>query len=67
MIKKINANDAELNKCHKYGKIVVGNNCFIGMRSTILPGVVIGDNSIVAAGSMVTKSIPCNQVWGGTS
>lgn len=38
------------------GKIKIGNNCFIGYGSIILPGVVIGDNTIIAAGSVVTKS-----------
>ncbi len=45
--------------------IVVGNDVFIGLRSLILPGVTIGNRCIVAAGSVVTKSIPDNQVWGG--
>lgn len=40
-----------------YGKIVVGNNCFIGAHATIMYGVTIADNVIVAAGSVVTKSI----------
>lgn len=38
------------------GQIVIGNNCFIGSGSTILPGVILADNCIVAAGSVVTKS-----------
>lgn len=42
----------------KYGKIKIGNNCFIGYNVTILPGVTIGNNVIVGAGSLVTKSIP---------
>ncbi len=49
----------------KYGTIIIGKNCFIGMRSMILPNVTIGDNSIVAAGAVVTKSIPSGEVWGG--
>lgn len=51
----------------KFGKIVIGNNCFIGCKSIIMPNVIIGDNCIIAAGSVVTKPIPSNQVWGGTS
>ena len=39
-----------------FGKIVIGNNCFIGTRSLIMPGVCLADNIIVAAGSVVTKS-----------
>ena len=49
----------------KFGKIIVGNNCFIGARSTILPGVTIGDNCVIAAGSLVTKNVPSGEVWGG--
>lgn len=40
-----------------FGEIKIGNNCFIGARSIILYGVTIPDNTIVAAGSVVTKSI----------
>lgn len=49
----------------KFGPITIGNNCFIGYKSTILPNVSIGDNCVVAAGSMVNKSIPSGEVWGG--
>ncbi|MGD7043173.1 acyltransferase [Jeotgalibacillus proteolyticus] len=47
------------------GKITIGNNVFIGMDSIILPGVNIGENSIVAAGSVVTKSFAKNSIIGG--
>lgn len=40
-----------------FGKIVIGRNCFIGASSVIMYGVTIADNVIVAAGSVVTKSI----------
>ncbi len=36
----------------------IGTNCFIGGQSLILPGVTIGDGSIVGAGSVVTKDVP---------
>ena len=45
--------------------IVIGNNVFIGTRAIIMPGVVIGDNSIIAAGSIVTKSFPANSLIAG--
>ena len=48
-----------------YGPISVGRNCFIGCRSTILPNVTIGDNSIIGAGSIVNRSIPANSVAAG--
>ena len=43
----------------------VGNNVFIGFQSIIMPGVTIGDNVIVAAGSVVTKDVPSGTVVGG--
>ena len=42
--------------------IAVGNNVWIGAQATILAGVTIGDNSIIGAGSVVTRSIPANVV-----
>lgn len=45
--------------------IRIGNNVWVGGSSVILPGVTIGDNSTIAAGSVVTKSIPANVVAGG--
>ena len=49
-----------------YGPINIGQNCFIGCRSVILPGVTIGDNCIIGAGSIVNKDIPSNSVAAGT-
>lgn len=43
-------------------RIVVGRNVWIGSNSTILPGVTIGDNAVVAAASVVTKDVPENAV-----
>ncbi len=44
---------------------VIGDDVWIGARATILPGVEIGKSSIVAAGSVVTKSFPPYSVIGG--
>jgi acetyltransferase-like isoleucine patch superfamily enzyme len=46
----------------KFGKIKIGNNCFIGNGVKILPGVSIGDNVIIGTGSIVTRDIPSNSV-----
>jgi carbonic anhydrase/acetyltransferase-like protein (isoleucine patch superfamily) len=48
-----------------YGRIRVGNNCFIGMRATIMPGVELGDRCVVAAGAVVMDSFPANSVIAG--
>lgn len=48
-----------------FGKIVIGDYVYIGTGAQILPGVTIGDGSIVAAGSIVTKSVPENVIVGG--
>lgn len=45
--------------------VVVGDYCWIASNSILLPGVVIGNNSVIAAGSVVTKSVPDNSVVGG--
>lgn len=50
-------------KVYKFGKISVGNNCFIGAKSIILPSIHIGDDCIIGAGSLVTKDIPSGEVW----
>jgi acetyltransferase-like isoleucine patch superfamily enzyme len=48
-----------------YLDTVVEENCFIGARSIIMPGVTIGHNSIVAAGAIVTKSVPPASIVAG--
>lgn len=40
----------------------IGNKVWIGSNSTILPGVTIGENAIIGAGSVVTKDVPANMV-----
>jgi len=45
--------------------IVIGKNVWIGSNATVLAGVTIGDNSIVAAGAVVTKDVPADMIVGG--
>ena len=45
--------------------IVINKNVWIGANATVLPGVVIGENSIIAAGAVVNKNVPANTVVGG--
>jgi len=45
--------------------VIIGDNVWIGSNATILPGVTIGDNSVVAAGAVVTKDVPANTVVAG--
>lgn len=46
-------------------KITIGNNVWIGMNCSILPGVTIGDGVIIGAGSVVTKDLPSNTICYG--
>lgn len=48
----------DLTKSTEGKDIKIGENCWIGMNSVILPGVNLGNNTIVGAGSIVTKSFP---------
>lgn len=62
------AHDASTKKSIGYtkiGKIIIGNNVFVGANATILPNVVIGDNVVIGANSVVTKDIPDNCVAAG--
>ena len=45
--------------------INIGKNCWIGAKVTVLDGVMIGDNCVIAAGSVVNQNIPSNSVAGG--
>lgn len=45
--------------------VFIDENVWIGSGVTILPGCVISKNSVVGAGSVVTKSVPENEVWAG--
>lgn len=48
-----------------FGRIVIEDWVYVGAQSLIMPGVTIGEGSLVAAGSVVTKSVPPHTVVGG--
>jgi len=49
----------------RFNRITIKDNCFIGARAIIMPGVTIGPNSVVGAGAVVTKNVPPNSVVAG--
>ena len=49
-------------KHDKVGKVIIGDDVFIGQSSIILPNVTIGNRVLIGAGSVVTKDIPSNSV-----
>ncbi len=52
-------------KVIKYGRINILDNCVVGQRAILMPGVTIGPNSVIAAGSVVSRSIPANVLASG--
>lgn len=66
-VKIISANH-DKNDFHMHKKadpVIIGNKCWLGTNCVILPGVKLGDNVIVAAGSIVTKSFQSNVIIAG--
>jgi len=53
------------NRYAKAAPVTIGNNVWVGYRAIVLKGVSIGDNSIIAAGAIVTKSIPADSIAAG--
>lgn len=50
----------------EHGPITIGNHCWVGSESLIMPGVTLGDFCIVAANSFVKQSFPAYSIIGGT-
>ncbi|HEX5152928.1 MAG TPA: acyltransferase [Parafilimonas sp.] len=49
----------------KENEIVIGSDVWIGSNAIILKGVKIADGAVIAAGSVVNKSVASNEIWGG--
>lgn len=63
------AHDASTKRALGYsrvGRIRIGSECFIGDSVIVLPGVSIGDGSVIASGSVVTKDIPAGSIAAGS-
>ncbi|MFL5740093.1 MAG: DapH/DapD/GlmU-related protein [Flavisolibacter sp.] len=58
----LNASDRRALICKP---IVIKRNAWIGAAATVLPGVTIGENAVVAAGAVVSKDVPSNTIVGG--
>ena len=63
---KVDRRDPKLDQEKKQCRdVVIEDDVFIGAHSIILKGVTIGEGSIIGAGSVVSKSIPKNEIWAG--
>jgi acetyltransferase-like isoleucine patch superfamily enzyme len=54
-----------LQKSLRIGKVIIGENALIATNCLILPGVMVGRNSVVSSMSLVNKDIPANSFYGG--
>ncbi len=68
----VTISDHDFHKTYKNGiqnietsPVKIGDGVWIGMNATILKGVTIGDNSIVAAGALVIRNVPANTMVAG--
>lgn len=57
--------DSSGQRRYRLAEIVIGSDVFVGARAVLMPGVRIGDRCIVAAGSVVTRSVPDGTIVGG--
>ncbi len=52
-------------EAHSKGDIVIGDDVWIGYGATVMSGVHVGQDAVIATGAVVTKNIPPFEVWGG--
>lgn len=57
--------DDRLANSYPAGKVLIKKNAYIGMNTLIIKPIIIGENAIVGAGSVVTHDIPDNEIWAG--
>ena len=50
---------------NKWAPVKIGSKAVIGGVATVLPGVTVGENAVLAAGSTLTKDLPSDEVWAG--
>ncbi len=60
-------NASDRTKELEFSPVFIGDNVWIGMGVIVLPGVTIGHNSIIGAGSIVTKDVPENSIFYGVA
>ena len=65
LITENHAEEPELRQHVRSHPIVIRRKAWIGAGATVLPGVTVGENAIVAAGAVVTRDVPANAVVGG--
>ena len=62
MITMLPAHPKKKNALSCFTQFHIGRNCWLGAGVIVVPGVTIGDNTVIGAGSVVTKDIPANVV-----
>lgn len=51
---------------NKKGKVILKKGCRIGANSVVMPGITVGENSIIGANSFVNRDISANEMWAGS-